>query len=37
MKAGTKELLETDIVEALNLISVSDILGWYAENGYGTQ
>jgi transposase len=35
MKARTKELLETAIEEALSLISVSDILGWYAKDGYG--
>jgi transposase len=37
MKARTKELLETAIGDALSLISVSDILGWFAEDGYSTQ
>jgi len=37
MKARTKKSLETTIAEALNLISVSDILAWYAHDGYSTQ
>lgn len=37
VKARTKELLEDAIADALNLISVSDILGWFAEDGYSTQ
>jgi transposase len=37
VKARTKELLETAIADALNLISVSDILGWFAEDRYSTQ
>ncbi len=35
-KARTKELIEADIADALNLISVSDILGWFTEDGYST-
>lgn len=34
VKARTKELLEKAIVEALNSITTSDILGWFAECGY---
>lgn len=37
IKARTEELLETAITEALNLISVADILGWYAKDAYSTQ
>jgi hypothetical protein len=37
VKARTKELLEVAIADALNLISVSDILGWFVEDGYSTQ
>ena len=33
-KARTGELLEKAIAHALNLISVADILGWMAEDGY---
>ena len=29
------ELLETAIVEALDLVSASDIMAWFAEDGYG--
>ena len=36
-KARTKTLLEVAIAEALNRINVSDILAWFAENGYGIQ
>ena len=34
-KARTKELLEKAMEIALNSITVVDILGWFAENGYG--
>jgi transposase len=34
-KARTKVLLETAITEALNSITASDIMGWFAENNYG--
>jgi transposase len=34
-KARTKMLLDVAIAEALNSITVSDILAWFAENGYG--
>jgi transposase len=37
VKARTKELLETAIAEALNHVTISDILGWFAENGYSTR
>jgi transposase len=37
VKARTKELLEVAIADALKLISVSDILGWFAKDGYSTQ
>ena len=37
VKARTKESLEAAIADALNLISVSDILGWLEEDGYSTQ
>jgi hypothetical protein len=33
VKARTKELLETPIADVLDIISVSDILGWFAEDG----
>jgi len=36
-KARTKVLLEVAIAEALNSITVSDILAWFAENGYSIQ
>ncbi len=36
VKARTKELLEAAIADALNLISISDILGWFAEDEYST-
>jgi transposase len=35
VKARTKILLEVAVAEALNNITVSDILAWFAENGYG--
>ena len=34
VKARTSELLETAIVEALDLVSISDILAWFTEDGY---
>ena len=34
VKARTKDLLEKAIADALNLVSTSDILGWFAECGY---
>ena len=37
VKARTKTLLEVAIAEALNSITVSDILAWFAENGYRIQ
>jgi transposase len=37
VKAGTGDLLEIAIADALNLISISDISGWFAEDGYSTQ
>jgi len=37
VKARTKEFLETAITEALNRVTTSDILAWFAENGYGTR
>ena len=36
VKARTKKSLETAIAEALNLVTASDILGWFTENGYST-
>jgi len=36
VKAQTKESLETAIAEALSLVTTSDILGWFTENGYST-
>ena len=37
MKARTRDLLENAIADALNLISISDILGWFAQDGYSKQ
>ena len=37
VKARTKESLETAIAEALNLVTSSDILGWFTESGYSTR
>jgi transposase len=34
-KARTKNMLEVAITEALNSITTSDIMGWFAENNYG--
>jgi transposase len=36
-KARTKPLLDMAIAQALNLVTTSDILAWFAENGYGIQ
>jgi len=36
VKARTKELLEIAIAEALEHITTSDILAWFAKNGYRT-
>ena len=36
-KARTKVLLQVAIAEALSSITISDILAWFAENGYGIQ
>ena len=36
VKARTSELLEAAIVEALELVSTSDILAWFAEDGYSS-
>jgi transposase len=36
VKARTSELLETAIAEALDQVTTSDIMGWFAENGYST-
>jgi transposase len=36
-KARTKALLEIAIAEALGNVTISDILAWFAENGYGIQ
>ena len=33
-KARTKELLEVAMAQALNSITTSDILAWFAEYGY---
>jgi len=33
-KAGTNELLETAIAEALDHVTKSDILAWFGQNGY---
>ena len=37
LKARTKEALEQALVEALDSISRTDVLGWFEENGYSTQ
>ena len=37
VKARTKTLLEAAIAEALNSITIADILAWFAENGYRTK
>jgi transposase len=37
VKARTKTALDAALVEALNSVTVSDILAWFAENGYGIQ
>jgi len=34
VKARTNELLENAIAQALDLITTSDILGWFTKNGY---
>jgi hypothetical protein len=34
-KARTKALLEVALAEALNSVTVSDILAWFVEHGYG--
>ena len=34
VKAATKELLEVAIKEALNAITIEDILAWFNKNGY---
>ena len=34
VKARTRELLDGAIAQALDLVSASDILGWFAEDGY---
>jgi len=34
VKATTKELLETAIAEALDTVTTSDILNWFAADGY---
>jgi transposase len=36
VKARTKETLEAAIATALSLVSTSDILAWFTENGYRT-
>jgi transposase len=36
IKARTEELLESAIADALGHITTSDILAWFAENGYST-
>jgi len=36
-KARTKTALEIAIAEALNSITVSDIVAWFEENGYSKQ
>jgi transposase len=33
-KARTKAMLEVAIAQALNSVTISDILAWFAENGY---
>ena len=37
LKARTKEALEQAVVEALDSISRTDVLGWFAEYGYSIQ
>jgi hypothetical protein len=37
VKARTKELLDVAIADALDIISVSDILAWFAKDRYSTQ
>ena len=37
VKARTKELLEEAIAEALDCVTTSDILAWFAECGYSMQ
>jgi hypothetical protein len=37
VKARTKEALEKALAEALDSITQTDILAWFAEHGYGTQ
>jgi transposase len=34
VKARTNELLEIAIVEAINRVTISDILAWFAKDGY---
>jgi hypothetical protein len=34
-KARTKDTLEKAMEVALNSVTISDILGWFMENGYG--
>jgi len=36
VKARTNELLENAVADALDHVTTSDIMGWFAENGYGT-
>ena len=36
VKARTIELLEVAIADAFDCIDLSDILGWFTENGYST-
>ena len=36
-KARTRGLLNVAIAEALDLITTSDVLSWFAEDGYSTQ
>ena len=37
VKARTKESLKIAIAEALSLVTISDISGWFTENGYSTR
>ena len=37
LKARTKEDLEQALVEALDSISRTDVLGWFEKNGYSIQ
>jgi hypothetical protein len=37
LKAKTKETLEAAIKQAFESIEISDIFGWFKENGYSTQ